>query len=175
MKFLLVLASVFLMLGCSAPVFDKEPDAVETNSLEVSGQLEAQEGLSYNFGDIDIQGGVVSQAFSFANRGTDPLYIYEATTSCGCTTGEIITEENTYGPFAMNRTNQNTITIDPQETFSVNISYDPLFHGPNDLGQRQRTLFLFTSAAADGTTVRPYEGRPNFTEMSVSGNVVSGD
>ena len=70
-----------------------------------------------------------------------------------------------------NQTKQ-TIEVPAQSDFSVTISYDPLFHGPTDLGERQRTLFLFSSAEVDGKVVRNYQGKPNFTEISVRGNVI---
>jgi len=168
MKKLLLVLVGFTLFGCAASDVSTPLD-----TTEISGTLEAVDGLTYEFGDIDINGGIVSREFAFANQSDEPLYIYEATTSCGCTTGEIVTEAETFGPFGMRNESQSTITIDPNETFKVRISYDPMFHGPTDLGVRQRSLFLFTSAAFDGIVVRQYEGQPNFTEMSVSGTVVS--
>lgn len=167
MKKLLLLLVGFTLFGCASDV------STSVDTAEISGSLQALDGLTYEFGNIDINGGLVAREFAFANQSDEPLYIYEATTSCGCTTGEIVTEAETFGPFGMRNESQSTITIDPNEAFKVRISYDPMFHGPSDLGVRQRSLFLFTSAAYDGTVVRQYQGQPNFTEMSVSGTIVS--
>ena len=160
---LLILTTVFIT-GCSTQTKPTE--------IDFGGKIQAQDGLLYDFGSIDINGGLVSKIFQFKNTDSKPLAIYEATTSCGCTTGEIKVGSKTYGPFGMHNQTKQTIEVPAQSDFSVTISYDPLFHGPTDLGERQRTLFLFSSAAADGTVVRNYQGKPNFTEVSVRGNVI---
>jgi len=160
---LLVLITVFIA-GCSTQL--------NSNKTDFGGQIQAQDGLLYDFGDIDINGGVVSQTFNFKNTDSKPLAIYEATTSCGCTTGEIKVGSKTYGAFGMNNQTKQTIEVPAQSDFTVTIAYDPLFHGPSDLGDRQRTLFLFSSAAVDGNVVRSYQGQPNFTEISVKGTVI---
>lgn len=160
---LLLLVTVF-MTGCSIQN--------KLSSEDIGGKIQAQNGLIYDFGSIDIDGGIVSKTFEFKNTDSKTLHIYEATTSCGCTKGEITINSKTYGPFGMQNPSTEIIEIDPQEKFSVTIFYDPMFHGPTDLGKRQRTLFLFSSAQADGTVVRSYQGKPNFTEISVRGNVI---
>lgn len=163
---LLFVLSVIFIAGCTT---QKQNEPTEQN---FGGKIEAQDGILYDFGEIKINGGVVSKSFQFKNTDSKPLAIYEATTSCGCTTGEIKVGTKTYGPFGMHNQTSQTIEIPAQSEFSVTIYYDPLFHGPTDLGKRQRTLFLFSSASVDGTTVRKYEGKPNFTEVSVKGTVI---
>lgn len=160
---LLIVTTVFIA-GCS--------QQKNTPTQDFGGQIQAQDGLLYDFGSIDINGGIVSKTFQFKNTDSKPLAIYEATTSCGCTTGEIKVGSKTYGPFGMHNQTKQTIEVPAQSDFSVTISYDPLFHGPTDLGERQRTLFLFSSAEVDGKVVRNYQGKPNFTEISVRGNVI---
>lgn len=163
----LLALTVLFITGCTT---------TKTNistSNQSGGVIEAQDGLVYDFGEIDINGGIVSKIFTFKNTDSKPLEIYEATTSCGCTTGEIKIGEKTYGPFGMGNKTERVISVPAGESFSVNVYYDPLFHGPKDLGKRQRTLFLFSSAMADGKVVRKYNGKPNFTEVSVKGVVVN--
>lgn len=160
---LLILTTVFIT-GCSTQTKPTE--------IDFGGKIQALNGLLYDFGSIDINGGVVSKTFQFKNTDSKPLAIYEATTSCGCTTGEIKVRSETYGPFGMHNQTKQTIEVPAQSDFSITIAYDPLFHGPNDLGKRERTLFLFSSAKVDGTVVRNYQGKPNFTEISVRGSVI---
>ena len=160
---LLILTTVFIT-GCS--------QQETTSTKDFRGEIQAQDELLYDFGSIDINGGIVSKTFQFKNTDSKPLAIYEATTSCGCTTGEIKVGSKTYGPFGMHNQTKQTIEVPAQSDFSVTISYDPLFHGPTDLGKRERTLFLFSSAKVDGEVVRNYQGKPNFTEISVRGNVI---
>ncbi|MCM1449334.1 MAG: DUF1573 domain-containing protein [Clostridiales bacterium] len=43
---------------------------------------------SYNFGNIEEDGGPVSHEFVFTNTGDEPLVIMSVTASCGCTKPE---------------------------------------------------------------------------------------
>ena len=162
---LLSLASL-LIIGCAAP----SGPAADTPP---AGIITPQSSLIHDFGDININGGTVATTFNFTNTDLSPLTIYEVTTSCGCTTGEITVGSKKHGPFGMHSPSQKAIIVPPGSPFAVTIFYDPLFHGPTDLGQRQRTLFFFSSAKADNTIVRRYQGRPNFTEIAIRGNVFS--
>ena len=162
--YLLLFLPLLFLTGCQT-LDDNEESAY-------GGVLKTNNELVFDFGDIDINGGVVSKTFAFENTGTQTLAIYEANTSCGCTKGAIEINQQTFGPFGMQNSIKEAIEVLPSEKFNVTINYDPLFHGPNDLGDRQRTLFLFTSAKADGETVRIFTGKPNFTEISVKGTVV---
>lgn len=164
---LLFVLTTLLITGCTT-----QNNPQNTN---FGGIIEATDGIVYDFGDIDINGGTVSQSFDFTNNDTKPLAIYEATTSCGCTTGTVTVQGQDFGPFGMHNQTQEVIKVPAGESFTVTINYDPLFHGPTDLGKRQRTLFLFSSASADGKIVREYKDKPNFTEISVVGNVVSNE
>ena len=164
---LLFVLTTLLVTGCSIQNNSKNTD--------FGGIIEARDGIIYDFGDIDINSGTVSRSFNFTNNDTKPLAIYEATTSCGCTTGTVTVQGQAFGPFGMHNQTQEIIEVPAGGFFTVTINYDPLFHGPTDLGKRQRTLFLFSSASADGEIVREYKGKPNFTEISVVGNVVSNE
>ena len=162
---LLLVVSLLTLTGCAT---EDQP-----SENQYGGGIEAQDGIVYDFGDIDINGGIVERTFAFKNTDTKPLAIYEATTSCGCTTGIITVGPNTFGPFGMHNQTKETVEIAAGGTFTVTVSYDPLFHGPTDLGLRQRTMFLYSSATADGNIVRTYKDKPNFTEISVTGTVVA--
>lgn len=161
---LLSILGAFFISGCTSQTI---PDDYS------GGLIEAQNGLVFDFGDIDILDGTVSRKFNFTNTDTKPLVISEITTSCGCTTGTIDVGTDQFGPFGMHNQSTQFIEVPAGKSFVVTIIYDPLFHGPNDVGQRKRTLFLFSSAKADGKIVREYKDKPNFTEISVTGNVVA--
>jgi len=162
---LLLTLTALLITGCA--------DSEKLKETDFGGKVEAQDGLIYDFGDIDINGGIVTKSFDFINTDAKDMAIYEATTSCGCTTGEITIGNQSFGPFGMHNQTDEIIEVPAGSSFTVTISYDPLFHGPTDLGKRERTLFLFSSATPDGKTVREYKGKPNFTEISVRGTVVN--
>ena len=58
----------------------------EIKAQTASQELFAVEQVSWNFGDIAEDGGVVEHTFSFVNNTTKPVVILEVMTGCGCTT-----------------------------------------------------------------------------------------
>jgi hypothetical protein len=64
---------------------------------------------SYNFGNINELDGLKTHEFIFTNNGTQPLVIYDITTSCGCTVPEWSKEP-----------------VAPGGTGSVKVTFDPL-------------------------------------------------
>ena len=161
---LLILTAVFIT-GCS--------QQKNTPTQDFGGQIQAQDGLLYDFGSIDINGGVATKTFKFKNTDTKPLIIYKVSTSCGCTTGIIKVESLEHGPFGMGISNSNNIIIPPETDFSIDIYYDPLFHGPNDLGIRQRTLYFTSSAEENNETVFKNSSNQNLTRIDVRGEVIN--
>jgi len=77
--YLLLFLPLLFLTGCQT-LDDNEESAY-------GGVLKTNNELVFDFGDIDINGGVVSKTFAFENTGTQTLAIYEANTSCGCTKG----------------------------------------------------------------------------------------
>lgn len=82
---------------------------------------------SYDFGQIPKEGGVVETTFTVFNRGGESLTISDITTSCGCTSAEIASEN-----------------IQPNGSTKLTVRFDPDFHDEPQ-GKLERTITLFTN------------------------------
>lgn len=160
--FLLCLCALLVLTGCSS------------SSPSFSGNITPLNGVAYDFGKIDIMGGVVSRTFAFKNESTTDLTIFTSTSSCGCTEGQIILADGSKtSQFSASKPLETPVVVPAGEQFSAQIWYDPLFHGPNDLGKRYRSLILLTSAPSDGSILQPNGDDKTVFEISVTGEVIS--
>ncbi|MDR2041797.1 MAG: DUF1573 domain-containing protein [Tannerella sp.] len=91
---------------------------VLTAILLTSGMVYAQQkeasitvidSTTYDFGDINEDGGPVSHTFTILNNGELPLVISKVVASCGCTTPEWTKE-----PIAPGKTGEVKVTYDPK-------------------------------------------------------------
>lgn len=99
---------------------------------------------TYNFGDIEREGGVVSTKIIVENTGSKKIKINRLSTSCGCTTAQMDMSD-----------------IAPQESREMIVSYDPMVH-PDFTGALTRVVYLQTS-----DSVQPE------IEINLVGNVFS--
>ncbi len=118
-----------------------------------SGSITAVDSLVHDWEMINIQGGNVEHSFRLRNNSTEPLVIKTASTSCMCTTARIVIpgESNTQ-IFGMHNNPSKWNKIVPAgEEFEVKVIFDPLAHGPNEVGPIDRQAQVITSAAPDDT------------------------
>jgi len=98
-KYILFIAIPFTFLSCDVKRKDKIADDSKTDSLKgVQKQQAEAEAMkntttvqiidsAYNFGII-AEGEKVEYSYRFKNTGTNPLLIFNASASCGCTVPE---------------------------------------------------------------------------------------
>ena len=149
--------------------------AQDTDNSEKSGQLTAKDGLVYDFGDIDIEGGVVKKGFDFTNTGDTPITLKGANTSCMCTSAYAELPDGSKSPtISMQSSIDWSYTIEPGEEFEMEVMFDPMAHGPDSTGQISRTVYLVSNAELDGNTTKPYQldSRETVTEISIKTNVL---
>ncbi|MDP2683711.1 MAG: DUF1573 domain-containing protein [bacterium] len=101
---------------------------------------------TYDFGDIDQGGGIVSTEVVVENKSSIAIDINRLSTSCGCTTALMSTD-----------------TLEPGEKRVMKISFDPMVH-PDFRGELTRVVYLQTSD--------PYNPE---IEINITGVVVSSD
>lgn len=143
-----------------------------------AGRVSSAETLEFDWGNINIQGGKVRHTFTLQNGGSEDLILKGAFTSCGCTKATIALADGHVSPgFGMNVPNNWTRAVKPGERFTVTVEFDPLFHGPKDVGPITRAVYLVTSAPADGRVSRQMRSIESgtVTEMRVRGKVLSED
>jgi len=155
--FLLGIGLTVLLTGCAGASEDFQ------NKTD-SGNLSAVNGTTYDWGNINIKGGVASRIFDFKNDSPDPLYLKGAETSCMCTQARYRLSDSSISPkYGMHNNPTGWATkVQPGETFEVEVLFDPMAHGPNATGPIQRDIMLFTS-----------EKNNPVMKLKVSGNVLS--
>jgi hypothetical protein len=156
-----VLFSVFLLTACSS------------SEAQHSGLISAETELFYSFGDVDIAGGLVSHNFGFVNDGEEPLQISNLSTSCMCTEAEVVLSDGEKSPvFGMHDKTEWNHFVEPGEKFEVLVTYDPMAHGPDAVGEINRSVTMFTSSEENGrVAVFDETSDLTFTQMNIHGLV----
>lgn len=169
MKKLFVLLTLFALSACSTA---KVPDVAS-----LSGMLVADSELFYDFGDLNIEGGLVDHSFSFTNDGEEDLVLMNLSTSCMCTEAEVVLPDGTKSPvFGMRSSTEWSYAVPAGESFEVLVIYDPMAHGPNATGEINRSVMMVTSSKENGRTavIDPSTGYA-FSQMNIKGMVLSAE
>ncbi|HLE49704.1 MAG TPA: DUF1573 domain-containing protein [Patescibacteria group bacterium] len=109
----------------------------------------ATKSKSYDWGQIGINNGKVEAIFDIENQGQVPLKLFNVTTSCACTTAQIITEKEASPLFGMHTKSDFVGEVAPGKKAILKVVYDPLFHGPNGLGSISREITVTTNDASN--------------------------
>jgi hypothetical protein len=137
-KFLILFTITALLLsGCTS----------EPVEITDSGSVLPLDELSYDWGDISIDGGDVEHGFHFRNDSDEDLILNGAVTSCMCTAAYIELPDASISPtFGMHNNPDWSYTVKPGEEFEVEVTFDPMAHGPDAVGLIQRNVMLSSSA-----------------------------
>ncbi len=104
---------------------------------------------SYEFGTISMKNGNVQQSFTITNSGKESVELTKLFTSCMCTVASLHAGGNNYGPFGMQGHGYIppiSATLAPNESATVDVTFDPTAHGPAGVGYIERTIFVENSA-----------------------------
>lgn len=139
-----IIITLFIMVGgvLAATNLGNQTEIVESPDAKLSL---AQ--TDHDWGDIDIQGGVVEATFPITNSGESTLKLYNVTTSCACTSATLTLGDMTSSPFGMHSKSKYVMEVPPGETAVVTAVFDPLFHGPDAVGAITREVTLETNDA----------------------------
>lgn len=122
----------------------------DTASPYSASALTAPEN-TFSFGNVPINGGVVSHEFVVRNDGEESILIEKVYTSCMCTTALITNASGKkYGAFGMpghGAPSDTKIEVGPGESATVMAIYDPAAHGPSGIGFADRSIYLETNSA----------------------------
>ena len=170
-RLLILLAAIpILFVACSG---GNTPDSALL-LLSNSGKILPLEDISYDWGNVNIEGGKVAHTFKFKNDGDEDLIIKSANTSCMCTTALVEDSHENFSPlFGMHESQSWGQAIKPGEEFTVEVVFDPMAHGPSAVGPINRSVFLQTSSVSNGkyAELSP-DGKSAITEMKLSGDVL---
>ncbi len=116
---------------------------------------------TYDWGEIKINGGNVSREFTIENRGTEILKLTNVKTSCACTNAQITVDGKVSPYFGMHSTSSWVGEVEPGKSATLNVIFDPLFHGPEAVGPIERLVAVETNDTQNPTL-----------EFDLTGNVV---
>lgn len=117
----------------------------------LSGSVFSLLESSYDFGTISMKNGTVSRDFLLENRGSDPIFISKAYTSCMCTTALLFDKEGRrLGTFGMpghgGASSIARVTVPAGENITLRAVFDPAAHGPSGVGLADRGVYLETNS-----------------------------
>lgn len=102
--------------------------------------------LSYDFGTISMEKGVVKHDFSISP--TEKLKIEKLYTSCMCTTAWLKADGQRFGPFGMpgHGSTGNFSKILAAGEYAIEVEFDPKAHGHEGVGRIERKTILETNS-----------------------------
>jgi hypothetical protein len=169
MQKLLIGLLVVGSLSFSAYVLTLAPSApaVLTSQSTSVSSFSSASALNHDWGDIDIMGGKVTKVFSLSNSEDEALLLSGAVSSCMCTVAEFVLDDGTRsGDFGMHGGPDWSHMIDPGESFDVEVTFDPMAHGPSATGPISRTVNVISKVDRSSETLA-------YTRIDVRGDVLS--
>ncbi len=156
-----ILVSAVILTGCAAKsdsVKSEYKDKINSGSITILGDV------SYDWGNINIKGGDVKHTFTLKNTSDEPLYLKSIFTSCVCTKARFRLPDESISPsYGMsNNASYWAAEIKPNETFDVEVTFDPLYHGAQTTGPISRSISIINSSKNDSVF-----------ELTARGNVLS--
>jgi hypothetical protein len=143
-KILLLSLSATILLFVACDRSDVPDDSLM--STDESGVIFALDANYYDWGGINIEGGKVDKGFHFRNDGDEDLVLKGMRTSCMCTTAYVELPDGSISPtFGMHGESDWTYNVKPGEEFEVEVTFDPMAHGPDAVGMIRRSVMLNTS------------------------------
>ncbi len=148
-KLVLIIVSLVGLLFVGAYSLTKS-DSEATQNLETtgSGKLSLSE-TSFDWGTIPISGGFAEKTFTLANSGSGSLTLGQVTTSCACTTAQLIKDGRSSPFFGMHTKSNFTMTLNPGEQADLKVIFDPAYHGPSGIGPIDRIISFVTNDPAN--------------------------
>lgn len=132
----------FVILGLGIWLLSR-PIGVE---VEKSDQAKAEVGeTSYDWGEIKINGGNAEKVFLIKNTGAGVLKLSGVSTSCMCTTAQVIIDGKGSPLFGMHQKSSWVGEIPAGKEAELKIVFDPAFHGPSGVGAMTRQIVVETN------------------------------
>jgi len=154
-KFFITTIILLLLVVITLIIINKPKSKVEEKNLNLVSEKKTVlikkpkielEADKYDFGIVKLTD-MVSHDFLIKNTGSLPLEIQRLSTSCGCTSAEMLDDIK---------------TIAPGNSAKIRVSFDPSVHKDNpDLGDIKRIVYIKTN-----DSINPE------VEIEISANVI---
>ena len=137
-----VLASVIILVLGILLITKTQPPLLEGSN---GAKIELLTPLAHDFGEINIDGGLVEQVFKIKNGGNAPIEIANFKTSCMCTEAQVSINGENSPIFGMNTRSVWKGVVNQGEIADIKVVYDPMFHGPDGVGVMTRMVTFNTN------------------------------
>ena len=141
---ILILAGL-IVAAKPGPAANSPPRAPAQSQSDLSA-----EESSFDFGSVSMAAGNVTHRFAIRNANAEPVLIRKISTSCMCTTAQLVKGGRKLALYGMPGhgyvPNLNE-TIAPNEQAVVEVVFDPAAHGPAGIGRVERFVTVYTGAA----------------------------
>lgn len=142
---------------------------IASDSLAPVGVVEGATLLvsetTWDFKEIPMSEGIVTHEVQLTNNSNQPITLTRMETSCMCTTAQLEHSDGRKsrekGMAGHGGSTALSETIDPQETATLLVRFDPNAHGPDATGPISRDVFIETNS----------QDQP-VIELTFSGNVI---
>ena len=115
-------------------------------AVEKSDQAKSEVAeKNHDWGEIKINGGNAEKSFSIKNTGTGPLKLSGVSTSCMCTTAQVIIDGKGSPFFGMHQKSSWIGEVPAGKEAELKIVFDPAFHGPSGVGPMTRQIVVETN------------------------------
>lgn len=104
---------------------------------------------NHDWGEIKLNGGKVEKIFMVKNSGTGPLKLSDISTSCMCTTAQVIIDGKGSPLFGMHQKSSWVGEVQAGKEAELKIVFDPAFHGPSGIGAMTRQITVATNDKAN--------------------------
>ncbi|MBI5356623.1 DUF1573 domain-containing protein [Candidatus Collierbacteria bacterium] len=140
--FIVIGIITFAILGTGAWLLSK-PVGV---AVEKSDQSKVEVGeTNHDWGEIKINGGNAEKVFLIKNIGVGPLKLSGVSTSCMCTTAQVIIDGKGSPFFGMHQKSSWIGEVPAGKEAELKIVFDPAFHGPSGVGAMTRQIEVETN------------------------------
>ena len=145
-KILIISMSILIAGGIIASVI-----GVKMDSSRVTGNAEGMAIMDvastrYDFGDIKIDGGLVSHKFEIKNTGKGELKFSDISTSCMCTSAYFEVNGEKSPKFGMHKNPTFwSQKLAPGEMGTLEVIFDPMAHGPDAIGPITRSVSVYSN------------------------------
>jgi len=120
----------------------------QDNSAQVQEDKNVKAYISettFDWGEIGINNGKAEKTFDIKNEGTGMLKLSNISTSCMCTTAQLILDGKASPAFGMHQKSSYVMEVPPQKTAKLKVVFDPLYHGPDGVGAITRQIKVETN------------------------------
>ncbi|KKS17568.1 MAG: hypothetical protein UU77_C0005G0019 [candidate division WWE3 bacterium GW2011_GWC1_41_7] len=145
--FISIVSVLILGIGIVAATSKTPPQLEQTDGAK----LEFVGDKTFDWGIIDINGGIVEKIFTIRNAGETDLLMTNVKTSCMCTEAQVIINGEASPAFQMHAQSSWKGTVKPGEEAQIRVVFDPLFHGPTGTGPITRLIGFDTNDRNNAT------------------------